>query len=258
MIDDIRFYNSFDFKTFSFKRFLHNNAERGIECNFIAKMRRGTGRVITVSGEEINIESGDIFYLPKGLRYHSYWTPDTEGVVEWDSYKFDHFPFAGGSVYPMQIIEPTKEALFCLDRISERKNERLRSVGYLYAFLGEVMSNMQRRDADKKKALFSLAKDYIYKNPDFTVAELSRFLGMSESGVYSFFSSYAGTTPIKEKQRMLSRRAVSLLSTTDLSLEEIAEHLRVGSVAYLRKIIKENEGLSPSEIRKKDEGRIIP
>ena len=250
-MDNIRFYNSFDFHTFSFKRFIYNDASAGVECHFIAKMRRGNGKITALSGEEITLVPGEVFYIPLGLKYKSYWTPDKDGVVEWDSYRFDVFPFSDGAFYPLQKITPSPEAVTCLERISENRKERLKSVGYLYAFLGEVMSKMERRDVDSKRALFSLAKDYIYKNPAFKVSELARFLGMSESGVYSFFSSYAKTTPIKEKQKMLSAKAVNLLSTTDLSLEEIASILGIGSVAYLRKIIKENSALSPSEIRKR-------
>ena len=257
-MDNIRFYNSFDFHTFSFKKFIYNDASAGVECHFIAKMRRGNGKITALSGEEITLVPGEVFYIPLGLKYKSYWTPDKDGVVEWDSYRFDVFPFSDGAFYPLQKIPPSPEALTCLERISENRKERLKSVGYFYAFLGEVMSKMARKDVDTKSALFSSAKEYIYRNPNFKVSELARFLGMSESGVYSFFSSYGKTTPIKEKQRILSAKAVNLLSTTDLSLEEIAAHLHVGSVAYLRKIIKEAKGLSPSEIRKNNGGRIVP
>lgn len=79
--------------------------------------------------------------------------------------------------------------------------------------------------------------------------ELARHLGMSESGVYAFFRSFA-TTPIEVKNSVLAERAVALLSSTDLSVEEICGRLELSSSAYFRKVIRDFVGKSPTEIRR--------
>ena len=72
---------------------------------------------------------------------------------------------------------------------------------------------------------------------------------MSESGVYAFFRTF-GTTPIELKNAMLAERAVALISSTDLSVEEICGRLGLSSYAYFRKVIRDFAGKSPTEIRR--------
>ena len=108
---------------------------------------------------------------------------------------------------------------------------------------------MKRSDFDPKRELFSKARHYIYRNTEFKVSDLARYCGMSESGLYAFFRSYANTTPIEEKKRILVQKAITLLVSTDLTVESIAARLGFDSIAYLRKIIKAQTGRTPSEIR---------
>ena len=260
-MDDIRFSNSFNFRVISFKKARHTDATGGISCHFFARMKHGTAKIIAAdTGETMEVSRGDIFYLPKGLRYNSYWTPeeDEHPAVEWESYSFEYFPCKSGKKYSMQVIDASSEELSLFDEILPRGKKTAYSIGMLYAFLGLVSPKMKLSDEDQKRELFSLAKSYMYEHPAFKVSELAKFLGMSESSVYAFFSSYMNTTPIKEKQKILANRAVDLLHTTDLSVEEIADAVGIQSAAYLRKIVKEEVGLSPSEIRKKKEYFLFP
>lgn len=250
-MDNIRFYNSFRFAVLSLKKSKHTDNSNGIDRHFIGRMHRGFGKIVTDGGEVLLLSAGDVFYLPQGLRYHSYWMPEkgADGIVEWESYGFDFFPCKSGRQYAMQKLSPSETALTYLDRISLTHEEKVSSVGFLYAFLGEVFPTMKRNDTDSQRELFSMARHYIYNHPDFKVPELARHCGMSESGLYAFFRSYAQTTPIEEKNRIQANRAVTLLGSTDLSIEEISDRIGFQSVAYFRKILKQETGKTPTEIR---------
>ena len=76
---------------------------------------------------------------------------------------------------------------------------------------------------------------------------------MSESGIYAFFKSYGGTTPIEVKNRILINRAVDLLTTTDLSVEEICSRVGFCNAAYFRKQLRRVTGKTPHEIRRESE-----
>jgi AraC-like DNA-binding protein len=256
-MEQIFFSNSFIFKTATQAQYRHNDNSMGIKRHYIAKMHSGTGFIRTLSGEELTLSAGDVFYLPRGLRYHSYWTPDeANGLpVEWESYGFIHFPDPLGRSFSMQKLFPSEKALGYLSALNENKTVSPSSVGLLYLFLGEVISSMQESASDPRAALFAKAEEYIRENTDFKVSELARACNMSESGLFAFFREYAHTTPISLKQKVLSERAVEALCCTDRSVEEIARDLGFCSSAHLRKTLKNITGKTPSEIRR-SEGNI--
>ena len=103
-MDNIFFCKSFSFRTISFKGFRHTDNSAGISLSFFARMRRGRGRIATLGGDELLISEGDIFYLPRGLKYHSYWSPDESGITEWDSLGFAFIPLADGERFIMQKL----------------------------------------------------------------------------------------------------------------------------------------------------------
>ena len=251
-MDNIRFYNSFYFTTCIFQNVHHTDRSSGVLSHHVGRMLRGTARIVTDRGERLSLSKGDIFYMPLGMRYHSYWYPDEGdgGTVEFESYRFDLFPCHSGRQYALQMLYPDADALSDLDRLSENKEVNCISVGLLYAFLGKMFPTMQRVDLDHDRALFSKARRYIDLHPHFRVSDLARHCAISESALYAFFRSYANTTPIALKNRILAEKAITLLGTTDFSIEDIAATLGIQSVAHLRKIVKQYAKKTPSELRR--------
>ena len=82
-MDNINFCNSFKFQTITHRTPRHTDNSGGIDLYFFAEMKSGEGRIVPLSGGEITVGAGDIFYLPRGLKYHSYWSPDESGKVEY-------------------------------------------------------------------------------------------------------------------------------------------------------------------------------
>jgi len=246
------FYNTFLFRTILLKSFHHTDNSKGIPNHFVARMQRGSGIIRALSGEEIYLCAGDVFYLPMGLQYHSYWNVDEEEdpAVSWESYGFIHLPVNNEARYVMQKISPSAEATRWLDRLKQDQTVSPSSVGYLYLFLSEVLPELRIAEPDTKVALLQTAFSYIQQHESFSVPELARACGISESGLYALFRDYAHTTPIEIKHRLTAERAVIMLTTTDLPVETIASTLGLCSSAYLRRILKKQIGQTPLQIRK--------
>lgn len=246
------FCNTFVFQTIYLRSFHHTDNSKGISTHFIARMQRGSGIVRATSGEELYLSAGDVFYLPMGLQYHSYWYVDEAEApaVSWESYGFIHLPVNNEARYVMQKINPSAKAIQWLDCLNRDQTVSPASVGYLYLFLSEVLPHLCVREHNPKSVLLRTAIDYIQKNEDFTVSELSHACCISESGLYALFREYAHATPIEIKHRLIAERAVKLLTTTELSVETIASTLGLCSSAYLRRILKKQLGQTPLQIRK--------
>lgn len=248
----IEFYNSFRFFLVDRQRYHHTDNSTGIPCHFLARMRCGTARIVTEDGQELSLTAGDVFYLPLGLRYHSYWYGDPENGnrVSWESYSFEMLPEREDSLSPMVFTEADAAVNALLDCLSAQMTVSSLSVGLLYQALGLLLPKTEKRHGTVSERRAARAKEFIEAHPDFQVSELARYCDMSESGIYAFFRRELGTTPLGLRNKMKVRRATALLEETDLSVEEIATRLGYGNAAYFRHIFREVTGKTPSAVRR--------
>ena len=250
-MEQAHFCKSFGFHLLKITYNRHNDNSAGIPSHFIARMKSGKGLIRTLDGEELHLSAGDIFYLPMGLRYHSYWSVDERsGEVAWESYGFTVIPDRENRRFVMQRLFPSPESVLYLDRLAQDMNVSPSSVGLLYLFLGENLATMKETERNPKDELFRRASEYIRSHHDFRVYELARACNISESGLYAFFRDYAHTSPIQLKRRFAVDKGVELLICTDRTVEDIAAQLGFCSSAYFRKAVKAITGQTPSQIRK--------
>ncbi|MDR1918418.1 MAG: response regulator [Tannerellaceae bacterium] len=83
-------------------------------------------------------------------------------------------------------------------------------------------------------------------NPDFSVEELSRELGMSRVHLYKKLSSLSGKTPIEFIRVIRLKRAAQLLEESRLTVSEIAYAVGFNNPKYFRKYFKDEFGVLPS------------
>ncbi|MBR2335418.1 MAG: helix-turn-helix domain-containing protein [Clostridia bacterium] len=252
-MEHISFYKSFQFNIHRRTCYNYTDNTCGIPYHYVARMVSGHARIVVVSGEEMELCEGDVFYLPKGLRYQSYWTCEDGGEIVWESYGFKMLPTSREMRYSMQKIDATSEDSAILDELSKNIKVSPSSVGLLYLFLGKSLEKMRQDRTDPKAATWEMAVSYISAHPNFQVKELATYCNMSESGIYAFFKHYGNTTPIELKNKMLIGRAIELLTTTDLSIEEICSRVGFCNTAYFRKQLRRVTGKTPIEIRKNGE-----
>ncbi|MDR2810169.1 MAG: response regulator [Tannerellaceae bacterium] len=100
------------------------------------------------------------------------------------------------------------------------------------------------------KQLISKAIEYTennLSNPNFSVEELSRELGMSRVHLYKKLSSLSGKTPIEFIRIIRLKRAAQLLKESRLTVSEIAYEVGFNNPKYFRKYFKDEFGVLPSQ-----------
>ena len=86
---------------------------------------------------------------------------------------------------------------------------------------------------------------------DLTIQKVAQELGVSYSNFRKLFKEFTGLSPATYQQELRLLRAKELLTTTELSIKEIAYRLNFESPDYFSAKFKAKLGCKPSEIRLK-------
>ena len=248
---EAEFYKGFIFHIFRYEHYASTDwvKDNGCRQHYLAHMISGSAK-ICVREEVLHLKPGDVFYIPKGLRYRSHWYPEGNAPVQFYSFGFDHFHTPDATSYPLQKISCSQEALTYLTELESDLAVSLLSVGRLYRFLGAVCSDMQQNNLRNSPQIISRAMDFMRQSSIFSIKDVANHCGISESGLYAIFRRELQQTPNQVKHKILAEKAVALLRTTDFSVEEISRRLNFSSSSYFRKILQAQTGKSPTQIRK--------
>lgn len=236
-----------------FWEYSHSDVSRGLAHHHVACLRRGSARIVTLSGEELRLRAGDAFYLPMGLCYHSYWygdEADAERCVEWDTVAFTYFPEPSGRRYAPQLFCLDLESASMLEHLWEKPFDTMTASGWLYLFLGRMLPNMIEIQPNPKLRVLETARRYITDYPNCNVEQLAQHCGVSPSGLYALFHEQSTMTIRELKNRARIEQASELLATTEFSVEEISRRLEFSSAAYFRLIFKQITGKTPTDVRR--------
>ncbi len=245
---DLYKYFCFNLYHFQNAHSVDNTKGNGIHTNYIGKIIHGNVRIKT-KGNTLHLTEGDIFFIPKGLKYQSFWNTDTDNRLSWYSFGFDAFPTIETYRFPVQKIKGDEKAIKLLDELCEDISITCSSIGLLYQFFGEVSKNMER-DYQPYSQITEKALEFMRNSDAFTMKDVAAYCEISESGLYPIFQRVFQKTPLEVKQEILCEKAVQLLTTTDMSVEEISNRLLFSSSSYFRKILRKYTGKTPREIRK--------
>lgn len=250
-MNNVQFCKGFRFTVYHFSGLRINDNTRfgdGVATHFIGRMRCGTGRLC---GEEytVALKPGDIFYIPKGWRYRSFWYPDETGSVSFDSFGFDCFPQQQNITYPAQVIDCDGSACQLLQMLADEPNVDCAGVGRLYTFLSMVLGGMTKNVRQENEVVEN-ALAVIREDPSCPVGEIAHRCGISESALYRAFRTTLHKTPVEARHAILAEHAVELLLGTDYPVEVISDMLNFSSSAYFRRVLRSQTGKTPREIRK--------
>lgn len=84
---------------------------------------------------------------------------------------------------------------------------------------------------------------------DLTIQQIAAEMGVSYSNFRKLFKEYTGISPSLYQQDLRLQRAKELLTTTDLSIKQIAYQLRFDSPDYFSSKFKAKTGMKPSAFR---------
>ncbi len=128
-------------------------------------------------------------------------------------------------------------------------------LGLLYQFLSELI---QVNGTDDLKTKESLQENYLHTCLDYisnnystrvTVNDLSSFVGLDRSYLYSLFMKYLHTSP-KEFITLFRIKKADELLQTSLAINEIARSVGYEDSLLFSKIFRRYKGVSPTHYRK--------
>lgn len=251
-MNDIIFCKNFRFNEFCYDKTVHRNNSHGVDFHYIGFMRHGKGRIIT-NDQVLEIDENEMFYIPKGLKYHSHWI--AKDYVRFDSIGFLYFPSIESNGYDLQKIEYNSDILEAFMPLLTNKSINNITIGYLYHLLGLLEPILRPALICKKISIYERMTQLMQKNPQMTIPEYAALCGVSESFLYHSVKKVAEKTPNRIRQEILCKKAAELLVTTDYTIEEICDTLGFSSSAYFRKIFESIYEKSPSQMRK--DGNVI-
>lgn len=148
------------------------------------------------------------------------------------------------SLYDSAIKAAKEEAAYSQQLLAGIVNNLL---GHMYALERNIEFNRKGGYSDMiSKAQLRIREGVESK---VTVQEIAAELGSSYSNFRKLFKEYTGSSPALYQQVLKLQRAKELLSTTDMSIKEIAYRLNFDSPDYFSSKFKTKVGCKPSEFR---------
>ena len=246
-MNDTIFYKNFRFREFSFRETQHRDNSRGVNLHFVGLMKKGRGLIVS-RGQRLEIGEGEMFYIPKGCPYHSYWIAEPE--VCFDSIGFLYFPTEAVGGYALQKLPDSQRLRELFAPLSYHKTVNASSIGQLYLLLGEMEKILISAPVKKDVAVAERYLGELARNPHRSIGEYARLCDVSESALYGYTKSAFGKTPNRLRQEALCHKAFELLTATDYSVEQICDRLGFSSAAYFRSVYVSVYGKTPSATRK--------
>jgi AraC family transcriptional regulator of arabinose operon len=117
-------------------------------------------------------------------------------------------------------------------------------------FLEQVPVQVLRHTSEEIKRI-RVILEYVenHLHTSVSVEELAATLHLHPNYFISYFKRHFGTPPAKYVNRKRAERARQLLSTTSLSVKEIAERTGFADTNHFAKFFRKETGLSPTEYR---------
>jgi AraC-like DNA-binding protein len=243
-MDNESLKHSFYFSKYRFGK-RHTSHIEGVSGNYIVVMNSGNGRIVS-GGRTIELKKDEILFIPDRCKYESFWSGDP--YCEFETFVFKVYPES--DVKPvLQKIVPTQEMLELYEKIRGISTVDCFSVGVVYQLLGLMLPVLQKRNESKHERLFNEAVSIISASDEINVPQIAEKLKISESTLYAVFKEVAGTSPVQMIHRIKVENAVSLLTTTDMTVQAISEASGFCTPQYFRKVLYKETGKTPKEIR---------
>jgi len=246
-MNDAIFLKNFVFNEYCFNEICHRDNTRGIDCHCIGFMKHGRGLIVS-DNVRFEINPDEMFYIPKGLRYHSYWS--SEDYVKFDSIGFLYFPSNAISGYSLQKINYNKKIFDAFLPLSVSKEVNTKSIGQLYTLLGLIENKLKPAPTNRRDEIANRFLQLINENHQRTIADYAAMCNVSEPVLYQYTKDVLNKTPNRLRQEYACQKAINLLISTSLSIEKICTMTGFSSASYFRKILYSIHGKTPSQIRK--------
>ena len=209
------------------------------------------GRVDFVSEKQtVHASVGDVVFLPKDCYYEARISDRAEDYLIC-------FDMQGAEISldaPMLLFKNAsfacKDAFRALAEEGYSGNAQgFKAKGLFYLLLSAISEEVQAERSPQAR-LVQNACSLMQENASLSMAAVAKQCAVSQSGLRRIFKQYMDQTPVQYRMRVRLKRAVYLLESSDLSVEEIAARLDFFDAAYFCKVFREEFGVTPGEYRK--------
>ena len=244
-MDNVAFAKEFFFNEYTRPNGAETHQRAGANMHYFGYMLKGTSH-FEAEGISFDVGEGEMVYIPKFLPYDSYWYGEPQ--VKFISLGFSFFPENEPRFYHLQKVEVDEECRRLITSITTGSPVNCKDAGLLFTILGKILPHMTYTIKKPTSTVMQKACDIIEGDTRLSIGEVARRCGVSESGLYAVFRN-EGTTPVDFRQRLLCEKAVTLLISTDMTVENISDVLGFSTPSYFRRVLKKHYGKTPKQIR---------
>lgn len=241
------------------------SADQGriLDTYVILYIAKGCGQLYLEYGNPMQLKEGDMLFL-KPNKWHSYFPEKSTGWTEyWICFsgidvdtKFQNNFFRSGK--PVYRINARKTVVNLFEKAIETASlekpshqQWLAGIGYLLMGICLYESKNETLYASDAFSRINDAKQIIRENltSEISLEEIADKSCMSYSWFRKLFKKYTGLSPNEYITEIRIQKAKEMLSSSEISVKEIAYTLQFGSISYFSMIFKNKTGLTPSEFR---------
>lgn len=228
-------------------------------------LTEGEGIFQSTNQKPTRIKEGDLFLLFPG-EWHTYHPLPQKG---WKSYWIGfkgrnvddrvragflsptkpiyHVGFSSEIVhlYDEAFVKAKEEAAYSQQTLAGIVNHL---VGLMYSLERNIALNKDYNYADIMNRARLRIRESLESS--LTIQKIAEELGIGYSNFRKLFKEYTGVAPAMYQQELRLQRAKEMLSTTNLSIKEIAYRLNFDSPDYFSAKFKIKTGRKPSDFRK--------
>jgi AraC-like DNA-binding protein len=215
--------------------------------------------------KETRLREGDMFLLFPG-EWHSYHPLNNRGwKSHWIGFKGENMDdrVKAGFLSPEkpiyhigysdEIVQLYKQAFAAAQEEAAYSQQLMAGiVNHLIGMMYSLERNIQLMTRSQAQVdMISRARLRIRESleSDLTIQRVAEDLGVSYSNFRKLFKEFTGISPATYQQDLRLQRAKELLSTTNMSIKEIAYRLNFESPDYFSAKFKIKTGRRPSELR---------
>ena len=241
------FSQAYSFRELNFIESHHIDLPYGLKYNCIGYIIKGQ-LDIEMENQTLRLGPGDIYQIPKGIKYRSRWRGNPE--ISFKVFAYLNYPGEKFQTAKLQKIKNTPRIIELINKIPTNNVIDCYSVGRFYLLLDEIIKDVESSSLSKEQLLLNKAMNFISENPDCLMPEVASYCNMSESSFYNLFKKHSKITPTKYRVGVKLDNAFELIVSTDMPIEQISEVCGFSSSSYFRKHFYKKYGKTPSRIRK--------
>lgn len=207
----------------------------------------------------IKIKAGDFFYIPEKCRYIHI---STTAPVKFYIVSFSFRKTEGNyfdSKYEITKLSQHFNTTSIKTKLDEmfnnfikNDNNKLLAVASFYNLFAETLPYLDTNKPFNLHPVVQKAIEYINQHltENMPVKTIADYCFISESRLFHLFNKQLKISPINYRNHMRIKASFVLLTTTNLSIEEIARELNFGSATHFRNAFRKTTNSTPKKYRK--------